>query len=137
MTKTVVNLTPAATKLLGHISKGVNTREALAKKVRGTVASVNGSITALKRAGVVELDEEGTIKQLLKMDQIEIGGAVERTPRKNSKAAKARTIFNRMHGQGKTRAQILPKLVALGLTDKGASTYYQTMKKAADEAVAA
>lgn len=129
-----VNLSPAAQKILGHIAKGVTTREALAKKMRTTVAAVNGSITALKRNEIVQLDDEGTIELLKQPSDITVGAGTERTPRSHSKMAKARTIFNRMHAAGKERHQILPKLVALGLTDKGASTYYQTLKTQFDAA---
>ena len=51
-----------------------------------------------------------------------------KTPRANSKTAKARAMFTETLGQ--PRATVIKRFEAeIGLTAKGASTYYQTMRK--------
>lgn len=51
--------------------------------------------------------------------------------KRKSKIEKAETIFNRFYGR-KTRSEIIEKLVnQIGLTQAGASTYYQKLKKTA------
>lgn len=55
---------------------------------------------------------------------------VIRTPRSESKTAKAEQMFKSMPGA--PRATMIQRFVNdLGLTAKGASTYYQTMRKRA------
>lgn len=52
-----------------------------------------------------------------------------RTPRDQSKTAKAKAIYTEMEGQ--PRKDVLQKFEnELLLTPKGASTYYQTLRKA-------
>lgn len=56
--------------------------------------------------------------------------SVIRTPRSKSKTAKAEAMFAAMPGQ--PRAVVIQRFEhELGLTPKGASTYYQTMRKRA------
>jgi hypothetical protein len=53
-----------------------------------------------------------------------------RTPRAESKVAKATQVFCEM--QGFSRKMVINRFQAeLGLTEKGASTYYQNMRKKA------
>lgn len=133
MSKIVANLSPAAVKLHKFIANGATTRAALAKKVRGTVAEVNGSITALKRHGIVQLDEEGTISMLIAPADVEVAANETRTPRSQSKMAKATRIFLKLHAQGKERADVVKQFVSkLDLTPAGASTYYQLLKRKAE-----
>lgn len=53
-----------------------------------------------------------------------------RTPRSESKTAKAEQMFN--SNPGAQRSEVIQRFESeLGLTPKGASTYYQTMRKRA------
>lgn len=64
------------------------------------------------------------------MSATESNKTVIRTPRSESKTAKAEEMFNSMPGV--PRSTLIQKFTAeLGLTAKGASTYYQTMRKRA------
>lgn len=52
-----------------------------------------------------------------------------KTPRSESKTAKAKKVFNEMSGA--QRKDVIARFeTEVGLTPKGASTYYQTLRKA-------
>lgn len=52
-----------------------------------------------------------------------------RTPRSESKTAKAREVFTRMYGNHPRKDVIDAFINEVGLTANGASTYYQKLKK--------
>ena len=47
--------------------------------------------------------------------------------KKVTKADQARKVFKRL--KNRSRQNVIPKLIALGLTEAGASTYYNNLKK--------
>jgi hypothetical protein len=131
-TTQAVNLSPNAIKILGYVSKGLNTREAIAKRMKTSVPVVNGSLTVLKRQEMVTVDEEGVITAV---EGAAVVAESAHTPRSQSKMAQARKLYAKYQHKG--RQVVLDKLIGIGLTPKGASTYYQTLKTRADAEAAA
>lgn len=135
-----MTLTTKAQSVLAVIVKGANTRDAIATKLGVTVPVVNGSITALKRNGLVELDYGAGIVSptpdasayLAQMKET----AKEGTPSAHTKMADARAVFAKFMDKG--RQTVLEQFrTKIGLTPKGASTYYQTLRRENDMAVMA
>ena len=58
--------------------------------------------------------------------------------KRKTKAEKAETVFNKFYGN-KTRKEIIAKFTgkSVGLSEAGAATYYQNLKRKADESAAA
>ena len=50
-----------------------------------------------------------------------------KTAKKVTKATLARRLFKRL--KNRSRQNVIPKLIALGLTEAGASTYYNNLRK--------
>lgn len=133
------NLSANAQKILSLIHGGATDRAAIAKKMRASVQSVNGSITALVRAGHVTRNEDGSLATEGGAqsnaandngDNPRATGPGSRGHRPGSKMSKARAIFLKAQEGEKDRQWTLGQFTKkLGLTPKGASTYYQSLKR--------
>lgn len=135
MTKTA-SLTDKAVSVLRQIAKMARpTRDTVASKLGVSPATVNGSLTALKRHGLVEQNDDGHLKAT--PDAAEFigkratkGAAASTEP---SKMDQARAIFNKNINKG--RAAVLAAFQSdAQLTPKGASTYFQTLRTEAEAA---
>lgn len=132
-----IKLSEQAVEVLRFVKKGANTRDKLATKMDVSVNKVNGSITALKRHGLVELDEDGILS--LTEDAAQYIGKRgrpaaasddeprTRAVRTDTKIAAARKIFDKHVNKG--RAAVIERFQNdLDLTPAGASTYYQKFR---------
>lgn len=123
-----MTLTTKAINVLTSISRGASTREDIAAKLATSVPTVNGSLNALKRNGLVE-DHEGTLsitpdaKPFLAKATPSTNGSARMT-----KMAAARSVFAKNVDKGR---QFVLNLFrdSIGLTAAGASTYYQTLRQ--------
>lgn len=108
-----------------------NTREKIARRLDQSIAQVNGALTGLKRNGLIEIDADGVITvtpDAAPYLSKRAGGTAERAPRTGTKMEAARAIFNKF-AQKEGRSGVIDRLVAqVGLTAKGASTYFQTLR---------
>jgi hypothetical protein len=130
-----MTLTSKAQAVLAVIVKGANTRDAIASQLGVTVPVVNGSITALKRHGLVELDYTAGIVTATPEAASVFGGSTTAVVR-TSKMQEARATFAKYMDKG--RQVVLEHFrIDVGLTPKGASTYYQTLRRENDMAVMA
>lgn len=136
MNTATISLPQKAQAVLSVIARGAHTRDAIATKMGVTVPVVNGSITALKRNGLVEVSDEGEIAVTPDASAyVTISGTGSRGPRPGSKMAQARSLFTKFADKG--RPAVLEQFRGIGLTEKGASTYYQTLRTEAVQAQAA
>lgn len=121
-------LTDNAQNVLNAIATGKSTKEAVGTSLNMTAASVGGSVRALQNRGLVDVTSDGTLA--LTPDASEWVTARTRKARTGTKAEMARKIFQR-YGTS-NRQKVLEKFEHdIGLTPKGAITYYQNMRKEA------
>ena len=125
-------ITPKATALLNAIALGLASREAIASHLGVTIPVVNGSLTSLKRNGLVEINEEdGSIALTADATPyitVKAGKqATPRAPRTGTKMEEARKVFNALFNQGR-QAVLAAFQTQVGLTKDGAVTYFQTLR---------
>lgn len=128
MNASTITLTSKAQAVLAVIAAGAQNRDDIAKKMKVSVPTVNGSLTSLKRNGLVAIDDDGGITTTSGA-LAHLGGAMQstRTPRTGTKMERARAIFNKYVDKG--RQTVLERFRDnVGLTQAGASTYYQTLR---------
>lgn len=128
-------ITEKSQTVLNTIAKGVGTREAIAEKLGVTVPVVNGSLTALKRNGLIEIDDDGYIT--VTEDAAEFVSTKPRAARAaagehraGTKMAEAAKIFEKKFSNGR-QAVLNAFMTQVGLTKAGASTYYQMLRSQA------
>lgn len=123
-------LTPKALTVLASIAKSGSTRDDIAAALGVSVPVVNGSLTSLKRNGLVEIDDEtGNITRTPDADPyLKANGKAAKAPSATAtKMDQARAIFNKYVDKG--RQIVLEHFrTNVGLTQAGASTYYQTLR---------
>jgi len=108
-----------------------NTREKIARRLGQSVAQVNGALTGLKRNGLIEIDAEGVITvtpDAAPYLSKRAGGTAERATRTNTKMAAARRLFDKYASKEGRGGLIARFMKEIGLTEKGASTYFQTIR---------
>jgi len=125
------SISEKAQSVLEAIAEGNDNRENVAYYLGISIPSVNGSLTGLKRNGLIEVEDDGTI--LLTEDADEFlpeGSPASRqyTPRPGSKMAHASKLFNRLFDKGR-QAVLAAFRDQVGLTERGAATYYQTLRE--------
>lgn len=125
-----ITISDKAKTVLAAIIRGAHTRDEIAKKLGVSVPVVNGSITSLKRNGLVEVNDESG--EILASPEAPAHAGVQarapRAPRENTKMEQARTVFNKLYDKG--RQVVLAQFrETIGLTAAGASTYYQTLRR--------
>lgn len=124
-----ISLTDKAKTVLGVIASGLSSREDVAAKLKVSVPVVNGSLTSLKRHGLVEIDDEtGAITATPDAaDHVGAQAPATRAVRTGTKMERARGIFDKYVDKG--RQVVLEHFKnKVGLTQAGASTYYQTLR---------
>lgn len=130
-----ISITDKAKTILSVIASGLNSREDVAAKLKVSVPVVNGSLTSLKRHGLVEIDDEtGAITATPDAaDHIGKVAASPRAVRTGTKMERARAVFDKYIGKG--RQVVLEHFKTnVGLTQAGASTYFQTLRSQSEMA---
>jgi hypothetical protein len=135
----MTTITSKAQEVLQVIANGNVTRDTVAGALDKSISQVNGSITQLKRNGLVEIDGEGNFSLTPDAGEfVTIKGkrgrkpavqveAHQRAARTGTKMEAARNIFDKYFDKG--RQFVLEKFQTnVGLTEKGASTYFQTLR---------
>lgn len=131
-----VQLTEKATAALQAIADGAKTRNDAATALGVTVPVINGSLTMLKRHGLIEVHDDGRVlltpdaKDYVKVRAV--GARGPRGPRAGTKMEAARAIFEKFASDG--RAVVIEKFRELGLTPAGSATYFQTLRTQAEAA---
>ena len=124
-------ITEKATAVLNAVAAGHHTREAIAAAMNVTIPVVNGSLTSLKRNGLVEIDEEDGAVALTADAKPFItakkGKAAKPSVREGTKMEAARQLFNSLFKKGR-QAVLEAFREQVGLTKAGAVTYYQTLR---------
>ena len=126
------SITEKATAVLNAIAAGHHSREAIAAAMDVTIPVVNGSLTSLRRNGLVEIDEEDGDVALTADAKayVTVKTRAARTPsgpREGTKMEAARQLFNSLFKKG--RQSVLAAFQEqVGLTKAGAVTYYQTLR---------
>lgn len=131
-----VNLTDKAKTILNVIAHGATSRDEIAESMGVSVPVVNGSLTALKRNGLIELDPTSGAVSITpdarpyldppKMKQ-DIPTVEGKHHRPGSKMEQAREVFSQFVNDG--RQAVLEQFrTSIGLTPAGAATYYQTLR---------
>lgn len=138
---TTINLTEKAKNVLAIIAAGASTRDEIAESMGVSVPVVNGSLTMLKRNGLVEIADDGAVSVTPDAaDYVEMPEGkdtpAQRSSRPGSKMEQAREVFAKFVEQG--RQAVLEQFRnTIGLTPAGAATYYQTLRHEAEAAGAA
>ena len=127
-------ITEKATAVLNAVAAGHHTREAIAAAMNVTIPVVNGSLTSLKRNGLVEIDEEdGAValtadaKPFITAKKGKAAAAAKPSVREGTKMEAARQLFNSLFKKGR-QAVLEAFREQVGLTKAGAVTYYQTLR---------
>ncbi|HEY6022312.1 MAG TPA: helix-turn-helix domain-containing protein [Candidatus Paceibacterota bacterium] len=134
MTKTAI--TEKALSVLEAIAAGNDNREDVAAHLGTSVPTVNGSMTALKRHGLIEVDDDGNItltdaaSEFVTVKKSRRGAAtaaISGGHREGTKMAEAAKIFEKKFAAG--RPVVLEAFMKqVGLSKAGAATYYQTLR---------
>lgn len=126
---TKIAITAKSQAVLDAIAAGNTTREDIAESLNVSLPTVNGSLTALKRNGLAEVDDDGTITLTEDASEYITGGGVAtvRGHRPGTKMAEAAKLFNDKFGQGR-QAVLAAFQSRIGLTKAGAATYYQMLR---------
>lgn len=106
-----------------------HTREEIATHLKSTIPSVNGALTGLLRNGLVEVNvSTGSINATPDASMFVKAAAHAAAPRSGTKMELATKIFEEHFNEGrKSVISLFQKSV--GLTEKGAATYYQTLRE--------
>lgn len=124
-----------AYNVLAVLGKGKRDREYIAEALDITMSSVNGTLTGLRNNGLVDIDANGKVAAtaaakpyLAKKGQegVKVVGG-PRKQRTGTKMEQARLLFDRYHDKG--RPAVLEHFRDIGLTERGASTYYQNIRR--------
>lgn len=126
---TKIAITAKSQAVLDAIAAGNDTREAIAESLNVSLPTVNGSLTALKRNGLAEVEDDGTITLTEDASEYitEGGVATVRGHRPGTKMAEAAKLFNDKFDQGR-QAVLAAFQSRIGLTKAGAATYYQMLR---------
>lgn len=132
MTKPTI--TEKAQAVLDAVAAGNDTREDVATYLGVSGPTVNGSMTALKRHDLINVDDDGTItltsaasKFVTAKKGRRVAPTVSGGHREGTKMAEAAKIFEKKFNAG--RPTVLEAFVKqVGLTKAGAATYYQTLR---------
>lgn len=137
-----LSITAKAQSVLMAIAGGAASREEIATKLGVSVPVVNGSITSLKRNKLVEIsDKTGLLAVTAEAKPFTTGEAAKAAPAADeaktaTKMDQARKLFAQYSKQG--RQVVLAHFQEqIGLTPKGASTYYQILRHETPAAPAA
>lgn len=118
-------LTDNSQSVLNAIASGKSTRDIISNVLNMTATAVSGSIRSLSSRGLIETSKNGSITTT--PDALQYITKRTRKPRTGTKMEQARAVFQRHYSQG--RPAVLSKLRdSVGLTEKGAVTYYQNLR---------
>lgn len=118
-------LTDNSQTVLNAIARGKVTKDAISSDLNMSISSVSGSLRSLSNRGLIETSKDGLIATT--RDAVPYITAKARKVRTGTKMEQARVMFQRHYSEG--RAAVLTKLRdKVGLTDKGAVTYYQSLR---------
>lgn len=125
----MTKITTKAQSVLTTIAAGSNTRETIAEMLGVSVPTVNGSLTGLKRHGLIKVDKEGSIVTTAAAKPFLTEGAAAPVQghRAGTKMAEAAKLFNDKYAQGR-QAVLAAFQDRIGLTKAGAATYYQMLR---------
>jgi DNA-binding transcriptional ArsR family regulator len=117
--------------VLRAIAVGNSTRELAAAALGVSIATVNGSLTSLKRNGLIEVSDAGQLTLTEDaapfVKDVLAASKGPRAARTGTKMEKAKEIFQRLIPSG--RPAVLDAFrKEVGLTKAGASTYFQMLR---------
>lgn len=118
------NITEKNQLILNAIAKGNHSRGDIAEALAVSASNIYPNVSALKKAGLIEVNDTNGFIDLTEAAMEHVSTRKQRT---GTKMEKARQIFDKLAEKG--RQAVLSKFIGdLGMTEAGASTYYQTLR---------
>lgn len=123
--KKQTGLTETSQSVLNAIASGKHKRDTIVTATSLSASAVGGAIRSLVNRGLIESTKDGMVATT--PDAKQFITTRTRKPRADTKMAEARVLFQKHFKDG--RPVVLSKLRdKVGLTEKGAITYYQNLR---------